>query len=258
MLNDVIKATFLSRLAYKRNSRVSEELRASDYHFVLIDDIEVANPNNFVQRTDPTLRVLVIDDVTEGERYFVFRGSANISNWITNFKFRKTQWKSGKVHTGFLLAGLELCKRLECYKDFSKLMIATGHSLGGALAQVCKEEIGTDKCIVIGSPKLGDADYVSGLEQSDYERIEHDLDPVPFMPPYIFGYRHSGTNYYIDRNKNVIIDPSETYILTDTAIAIAKRRKEGLGRIAYDHHFDLYLEHLKINHRKAKVRELDV
>ena len=254
-LDNMIKATFLSRLAYKRPRRIKQELRASQYCCVLINDIQIENPHKHLFDDDKTLRMLIIDDTNTNERFFVFRGSANISNWITNFRFSKTSVNGGRSHTGFHLASNNCVEPIMDYRDSKKMLITTGHSLGGALSTGVMEKCKLDYCRTIGSPKYGDDEYCLTYNSDRYERIEHDLDPVPYMPPTALGYNTLGNLFYINRKKEIIINPSWHYMRRDSLIARIKRRREGIKSIAYDHHFDLYLKHLNINHRKAKEKK---
>lgn len=255
-LEHMIKATFFSRLAYKKNNRIKEELKESDYCAVLINDISIENPHKYLFDDDKTLRMLIIDDTKTNERFFIFRGSNNISNWVTNVRFGKTAVKGGKVHTGFHLASDKCIEPVMDYMDKNKLLITAGHSLGGALAMGVMEKCALDYCRTIGSPKYGDDEYCLTYHSKRYERIEHDLDPVPYMPPAILGYNTLGNLFYINRNKEILINPSWHYMRRDSLIARIKRQREGFLATVYDHDFDLYLKHLNINHRKAKNKQL--
>lgn len=83
-------------------------------------------------------------------------------------------------------------------------IVVTGHSLGGAIATVATANlraagIANIDMYTYGSPRVGNAafvDFVSaqpGLEI----RVTHLDDPVPRLPPIIFGYRHTSPEYWL-------------------------------------------------------------
>ncbi len=82
-------------------------------------------------------------------------------------------------------------------------MVATGHSLGGAVATLAAAYLRAAGNAVdlytYGSPRVGNdafANFVSaqaGLEI----RVTHLDDPVPRLPPLLFSYRHTSPEYWL-------------------------------------------------------------
>jgi len=162
-----------------------------------------------------------------------FRGTASIGNWIKNLQFGKdmTEFlkekgmpKGALVHSGFL--GLYNSIRDEMMNAFVKLYkveqgmaqnhidimktwnvtkhvqwacYVTGHSLGGALAQLfaldAKLTYGID-CIgySYGQPRVGNRKFASFFNSHvpQFFRLVNSSDIVPHMPLRKLGYYHAG------------------------------------------------------------------
>jgi hypothetical protein len=71
----------------------------------------------------------------------------------------------------------------------------TGHSLGGALAQIASAVFDRDNlaaCYTFGSPRVGTADFDRQVKCPHY-RVINNWDLVPGIPlPWFQGYRHTG------------------------------------------------------------------
>jgi hypothetical protein len=83
-------------------------------------------------------------------------------------------------------------------------IIATGHSLGGALATLAAGVLRSQGLNVdlytYGAPKVGEqalADYITSTAHGQTYRVTHHDDPVPKLPPLLIGFRHSSPEYYI-------------------------------------------------------------
>jgi len=143
-----------------------------------------------------------------------FRGSNSIRNWITNFDFGLTSFpvtgcSNCQVHSGFYNAFKEsqpkflpaLVAARKAYPSFN--FIVTGHSLGGAVASIAGASLRTTgyPCDIYtyGSPRIGDdalATFISG-QAGVTARITHVDDPVPRLPPLLFGFRHTTPEYWL-------------------------------------------------------------
>ncbi|OLN86975.1 Lipase [Colletotrichum chlorophyti] len=161
--------------------------------------------------TDPVRKNIVI----------AVRGSNNLRNWISNvlFFFDKCDFVDDcKVHTGFsngyneiksaLLASVKSAKAA----NPSYTVVAVGHSLGGAVVTIAAADLRrsgypTD-IYTYGSPRVGNdafANFVSKQAGAEY-RITHIDDPVPRLPPILFGYRHTTPEYWLNGGNATTID----------------------------------------------------
>ena len=113
----------------------------------------------------------------------------------------------GKVHRGFKREVDDLWPELEKALGANKKTLwFTGHSLGGAMATICagrcllshiKSE--PDGLFTYGSPRVGDRRYVNYTKIPHFRWVNNN-DIVARVPPFWFGYRHSGTEMYLNRN----------------------------------------------------------
>ncbi|MCI0735773.1 MAG: lipase family protein [Beijerinckiaceae bacterium] len=147
-----------------------------------------------------------------------FRGTRSVQNWETNFRVHMTHPPGTAnrllVHDGFYHAFKLLAdgadgigERLEAIKKDTQGKIPiyiTGHSLGGALAQIASAVFGDDQvaaCYTFGSPRVGNPYFDLWVKVPSYRLINH-ADIVPQVPhplPLIASYRHSGDPRYLRR-----------------------------------------------------------
>ena len=112
----------------------------------------------------------------------------------------------GKVHRGFKSEVDEIWPHIEKALEVNrKPLWFCGHSLGGAMANICsaramlsyiKSE--PEGVYTFGSPRVGCKKYVSHVKLPHYRWVNNN-DIVTRVPPMFLGYRHSGTEMYIDR-----------------------------------------------------------
>lgn len=113
----------------------------------------------------------------------------------------------GKVHRGFKSEVDQIWPHIEEALEADRRSLwFCGHSLGGAMAQIC-----AGRCMVshihsepeelytFGSPRVGCKRYVNHVK-IDHFRWVNNNDIVTRVPPAWLGYRHSGNERYINRN----------------------------------------------------------
>ncbi|KAL6913788.1 hypothetical protein FSHL1_011464 [Fusarium sambucinum] len=154
----------------------------------------------------------VATDSARKEIVLSVRGSINIRNWLTNLDFDQDDCSltSGcGVHGGFQRAWNEIsaaataavAKARKANPSFK--VVATGHSLGGAVATLAGANLrvgGTPVDIyTYGSPRVGNtqlAAFISNQAGGEF-RVTNAKDPVPRLPPLVFGYRHTSPEYWL-------------------------------------------------------------
>jgi pimeloyl-ACP methyl ester carboxylesterase len=131
------------------------------------------------------------------------------------------------VHAGFahalahvqddLLAAIDALN----YKTFY-----TGHSLGAAMATLLASLRKPDYLYTIGSPRVGDNDFVNTLVGVSVRRFVDCCDIVTRVPPENLSltapYKHFGNPSYIDRDRNLQENPTDAFVLDDRVRASAE------------------------------------
>ncbi|KAM3438343.1 hypothetical protein NHJ13734_004216 [Beauveria thailandica] len=155
-------------------------------------------------------------DRTRREIVFAARGSNNLRNFITNLVFtqRDCDFAPGcKVHDGFASAWDEISGaataaiRSGLQANPGYRLVITGHSLGGAigtLAGAYLRRSGYQASIyTFGAPRIGNEVFANfaSRQRGGLYRMTHIDDPVPRLPPMIFGYRHGGTEYWLSNGE---------------------------------------------------------
>lgn len=136
-----------------------------------------------------------------------FRGTASIKDWETDFHawlvHPNNTDKRLRVHEGFYRAFTKLdagtlgiedkITGIKQSTNGQAPIYITGHSLGGALAQIAGAVLGSDQvaaCYTFGSPRVGNAYFDLWVKVPSY-RVVNYADLVPQVPLPIV-YHHSG------------------------------------------------------------------
>ncbi|KAI8935522.1 hypothetical protein NX059_008092 [Plenodomus lindquistii] len=184
--------------------------------------VEQANTNTLTEfensiRSDIT--GFVATDSTNKLIVISFRGSRSIRNWITNLVFPvvpTTLCANCSGSAGFWGSWLEAQSNVLAavtqaraqYPDYK--IVATGHSLGGALASLAAGELRNKGLTVdlytYGAPKIGLeglSRFLTSTTNGATYRVTHKNDPVPKLPPALLGYRHISPEYYVTSGNDV-------------------------------------------------------
>ena len=127
----------------------------------------------------------------QGITILVFRGTKNAKNaLITDLDFRvfKDNGLGGVfLHRGFRDAAMYILKDIDENYKLEQIVYLTGHSMGGAVAQIIGlwlDQRGHDVQIyTFGSPKVSTTFFGN---RPTHFRVSFGNDPVPFLPPYPF------------------------------------------------------------------------
>ena len=134
----------------------------------------------------------VIQD--NGISIIVIRGTANEGNVLSDIDVRLVKdVRTGiYLHKGFRDASLGVMEIIDNTKTLEHTVHVTGHSLGGAVAQIIGmwlHKRGKNVQIYsYGSPKVSDQVLPGG--QPSHWRVVRRSDPIPFTPPW--PYSHTG------------------------------------------------------------------
>ncbi|MEL6105838.1 MAG: lipase family protein [Planctomycetota bacterium] len=116
----------------------------------------------------------------------------------------------GRVHRGFKKEVDDLWPMIEtALMDNEQPLYFCGHSLGGAMATIC-----AGRCLLshipsspielftYGSPRVGNKRYINHAKIDHYRYVNNN-DIVTRVPPAFLGYRHCGSEVYLDRNGRI-------------------------------------------------------
>ena len=131
-----------------------------------------------------------------------FRGTANFGDWKINLDAARMPlpgFAGVQVHSGFWGAFAASRADIRAAVDASVPsdlgLYITGHSLGGALAQIASAVLERDNlaaCYTFGSPRVATLGFDRQVKCPHYRLINH-WDLVPGVPPPApWGYQHSG------------------------------------------------------------------
>lgn len=129
-----------------------------------------------------------------------WRGSADTRNWIEDFTFNTVAYpgcEKCEIHDGFYADYRLVEKQVnEAVDNLIKMyptsrIVATGHSLGGALAEVCGLELAKkygDRVKEVhhfGGPRIGNYELAMHTHKvlPVIFRVVHNRDLVPHLPP---------------------------------------------------------------------------
>jgi hypothetical protein len=178
-------------------------LRFSDYPD--IDPVFVESQDNGFTDT----QVSILNELTSDRLYIVFRGSDKSIDWINNFQFRQQIYPYGdgnsevQFHRGFMMAYFAVRKPLlEAMDKFvGQHVIATGHSLGGALATIAALDIQYNlaqkralsfEVYTFGAPRVGNQAMVKSYNGRlpNTSRFIYGWDIVTRIPRTWQGFDH--------------------------------------------------------------------
>ena len=134
----------------------------------------------------------VIQD--SGISIIVIRGTANEANVLSDIDVRliKDVRTGIYLHKGFRDAAITIMQILDNDHTVEHTVHVTGHSLGGAVAQIIGMWLHNRghnvQIFSYGSPKVSSQVLPGG--QPTHWRVVRSSDPIPFTPPW--PYRHTG------------------------------------------------------------------
>ena len=189
----------LSGVAYKRPEKAKETFE----HYRFLDHV-------FIDRNGAQCYLIWNDD----DAVVIFRGTepnqwSDVKADLKTFK-KMGMYKDGYVHGGFQgeidKVGDELDTHLSVLED--RKIHVTGHSLGAAMATICakrlSEEYENIHCLyTFGSPRVGNRKWCKSHKVKHY-RFQNNNDMVSKVPFWMMGFRHHGTNVYMNYKGRVV------------------------------------------------------
>ena len=190
----------------------------------------------------------------------VFRGTrpTNLKDVEIDLELLPEPWpEGGRVHTGFAKQFQELRQGLREWHEHTggRRLLLSGHSLGAGLATLCATVLKPNTLVTLGSSRVGDAEFVSLLADTDVHRFVNCCDVITRLPK-MLGYVHVGEPRYIDRNGVLLDDPTDEDIARDQSAARSDyllHQALGVGNVPVRDGAD----HAPINYVSAILGERD-
>ncbi|KAE9978070.1 hypothetical protein EG328_001690 [Venturia inaequalis] len=193
--------------------------------------VQADNTNTIIEfqnggATDTTGYLAI--DTTKKLIVLSFRGSTSLRNYLVDVNFPLTNidictgcqgdsgfWGAWSDNRAQILPSVKTT--VAAYPTYK--VIATGHSLGGAIATFAAAElrnagIAVD-LITFGSPRALNptgATYISAQNKGANYRLTHLNDPVPRLPPRSFGFEHVDTEYYISSAYGAVVTVADVAV----------------------------------------------
>lgn len=143
----------------------------------------------------------------EGHALLACRGTASLKDWLTDFNISMHRSTSGQnVHAGFNRTFQGFRREVKQFIQINRPSVVhcVGHSLGGALANLCADEIVRNQSspqvalYTFGAPRVGDSRFANRLTLNqkigteNIHRVYHSSDPVSMIP--LWPFMHAPLN----------------------------------------------------------------
>ena len=200
---DPVNAFWLSeicRLIYRRNpDEAPDRLRLPTRHEILAQ--VACEEMLFIGRQETQCALIQSGEASTSFAVLVFRGTTGLRNWLLDLDVRPEKLGArATVHRGFSEALQQIWAPLRpALENLEVPCFFTGHSMGGALAQLTATRFKPQAVYCFGAPRVGDAGYVEMMRAIPVYRIVNNRDIFPMLPPasQMLPFRPAGRMVYI-------------------------------------------------------------
>jgi triacylglycerol lipase len=137
----------------------------------------------------------------------VFRGTTGLRNWFLDLDVRPERLAPRTVvHRGFVEALHQVWQDLQPQlANLTEPLFMTGHSMGGALAQLAAWYHPPQAVYAIGAPRVGDAGFATRMAAVPIYRLVNGRDVVADLPPStrLLSFCAAGRMVHIDRKGRI-------------------------------------------------------
>ncbi len=231
--DELALAAECARLAYVRFENGAADLQA------LTDALARVRLAGLVTFDDPTTGTqgYGTSRADDGLVVLAFRGTepTALTDLGSDLAVTLIDWteRAGRVHEGFARAARSVFGAVDRWLLAARApgtrLVVTGHSLGAAIATLYASVLAPKRLVTIGSPRVGDADFVATLTGIDITRFVDCCDIVTQLPPQIGGYVHAGEARYLTGAGECAASADKAFIDADRLAA----RADFLGDYAW-------------------------
>jgi triacylglycerol lipase len=238
------KHAMFAQAAYQPKDSIPAIVASSNYTLTLFHTF----PNTQISF------LLATNELTKTQIISV-RGTSGIENAMLDISLKLVvDQKTGlRLHDGFLFAAKQVYAKLKPLLEPGYKFIATGHSLGGAVALILAIFLDTDQFDVeqvstFGQPKITNISGAGKIQHINIIRVVNPLDLVPLVP--LFDPLDiSNVDIYWHAGKEVILLAGTQYAVlqgTESMLRASSFTQKLLSEENLQHHqMTLYLEMLK-------------
>ncbi len=184
---DPVNAFWLSeicRLIYRRNpDEDPERSQTLSRHDILarVGCEEIL----FIHRQETQCALIQSTGDPTAFAVLVFRGTTGFRNWLLDLDIRPEKLDARTtVHRGFSESLDQIWELLQpAMETLTSPCFFTGHSMGGALAQLAATRYKPRAVYCFGAPRVGDAGYVEMMRTIPIYRVVNNRDIVAMLPP---------------------------------------------------------------------------
>ncbi len=190
----------ICRLIYRRNPEEDPERHGSPTRHDILAQVD-CEEILFIRRQETQCALIRPRRSPPAYAVLVFRGTTGFRNWLLDLDVRPERLDDrATVHRGFAEALQYIWNRLlPTLKGLSAPCFFTGHSMGGALAQLAATRFRPRAVYCFGAPRVGDKGYVAMMRTIPVYRIVNNRDIVAMLPPasQILPFQPAGQLVYI-------------------------------------------------------------
>jgi len=267
--SELKKYAVMAKYAYKSDSEIINKYGIDNV--VLIQGIPNYNVNYYLLTGE------------NKQLYLAIRGTSNIHNAIVDMKFdmENDEKLNIQLHDGFRRSARNIFHKLvnQKFKNSEKTILQyyhqkgyqlniTGHSLGGAIANILliylqKNQYKVNKVITFGQPKITDEKGVNKYSQISLLRVQNGSDIVPLVPLNValYNYKHFGDylillkkEYFTYLNYELAAKIDDTSSWVDLGIDILGNKgfNNSLKKGLVHHGIDQYIQQIDYKIKSQK------
>ena len=184
---DPVNAFWLSeicRLIYRRNPDEDPDRKGARTRHEILTQVG-CEETRFIRRQKTQCALVQPIVGRPSFAVLVFRGTTGFRNWLLNLDVRPLKLEDqAVVHRGFAEALNAVWHLLQpALERLTAPCFFTGHSMGGALAQLAATRFRPRAVYCFGAPRVGNHGYVERMRAVPTYRIVNQRDIFAMMPP---------------------------------------------------------------------------